>query len=200
MPTKTMISWNFSEAELNHGRGWAVQHESLARYTGLAIYTLEPIRHAFGDVPVTVLSAERTLEHNQGGRSSSCHLPPHMRMDSGTRKLIGARDPNALPELKQLHSAAADIRIHGVNPEVIFWVVLAAMSHGLDTNPPTRAKLPRGGVFYYQDSQFVHVDNRGYIARETKLTPKGSITGLSNSDKEMYLEAIARLTGLSSQT
>lgn len=154
---------HFNENEFHKGRGWAIpglEGESHQRYMGLALYSLEPLREAFAK-PITVLSGERTVQTN-GGKPSSCHLPPGQRKDPTKRALIGNYKTSIRPELSKLHSAAADIRVSGSDPIEVYHVIYEAM----------RLKfLPPGGVFYYKKQQFVHIDNRGFISRDVSLMP-----------------------------
>lgn len=191
---RLISSGHFTEEEFHRGRGWLVPDESRLRYSKLALYTLEPLREAFGGRAITILSGERGINTNGGGRPSSCHLPPSMRADILSRKPIEARAGDLThPELRgqNVHAAAADIRVAGLSPELVYHVIYAAMAHGIEK--PEAGLIPRGGVFYYGGtSQFVHVDNRGYLARDVKLTPP-SISVLSPNEVKVYHSALNTL-------
>lgn len=92
---------------------------------------LETIRAVLG-LPVTVISGWRSVAYNRankGRASRSLHL-------SGR---------------------AADIRIKGVSPALVYWVIRGLIVNG---------EIPRGGLACYPT--FTHYDIRGYNARWRK--------------------------------
>jgi hypothetical protein len=156
-----LVTPHFSVAELTHGRGWWSVDPAgeLARYERLAVETLEPIRLLLG-VPLQVLSGARPAEHNDGGRASSMHLPPVQRAAPQLRYM--ARPPAD-------RGAACDFVAVGLQCDAVYHAIDAAMQSG---------RLPHGGLFWYASTpgqppggRFVHVDNRGTLARERALTP-----------------------------
>jgi len=157
------ITPHFTVGELTDGRGWwggDVDGE-VARYHRLAERTLEPARAILG-VPMRGISGARPLGHNEGGRASSMHLPPAQR---------AAPNMRYLQRVPADRGAALDFIPQGVACDVAFRLLDTAMREG---------RLPPGGLFWYGSDaahpgpaggRFVHIDNRGTLAREAKLTP-----------------------------
>ena len=152
------VSQHFTVGELTHGRGWwdGDPDGESARYTHFALTTLEPVRSILG-VPMRCLSGARPLGHNEGGRASSMHLPPSQRAAPALRYMSRAPFDRA---------AALDFTADGVACDVVFRVLDEAMRAG---------RIPAGGLFWYGPApgRFVHIDNRGTLARERALTPAG---------------------------
>lgn len=158
-----LVTLHFTVGELTDGRGWwngDVDGE-VARYHRLAERTLEPARAVLG-VPMRGISGARPLGHNEGGRASSMHLPPAQR---------AAPNMRYLQRVPADRGAALDFIPQGVACDVAFRLLDTAMREG---------RLPPGGLFWYAadaahpgpaSGRFVHIDNRGTIARESKLTP-----------------------------
>lgn len=161
--TSDLVTPHFTVGELTDGRGWwggDVDGE-VARYHRLAERTLEPARAILG-VPMSGISGARPLGHNEGGRASSMHLPPAQRAAPNMRFLQRAPADRA---------AALDFIPQGVACDVAFRLLDTAMREG---------RLPAGGLFWYAadaahpgpaGGRFVHIDNRGTLARKAKLTP-----------------------------
>lgn len=161
--TADLVTLHFTVGELTDGRGWwsgDVDGE-VARYHRLAERTLEPARAILG-VPMRGISGARPLGHNEGGRASSMHLPPAQRAAPNMR--YQQRAPAD-------RGAALDFIPQGVACDVAFRLLDTAMREG---------RLPPGGLFWYAadaahpgpaSGRFVHIDNRGTLARESKLTP-----------------------------
>lgn len=162
-----LVSAHFDVGELTDKRGWwseDVEGEAL-RYERLARLSLEPARAILG-VPMAGISGARPLGHNTSGRPSSLHLPPEQRMVAPMRY---ARRPVAE------RGAALDFVPQGLSCVAAFWLLDEAMRAG---------RLPPGGLFWYGPRQgekynsdpltgrFIHVDNRGDLARERALTPR----------------------------
>lgn len=158
-----LVSAHFSVAELTDGRGWwpdDVEGEA-ARYAELAI-VLEQARAVLG-VPMRGISGARPIGHNDGGRASSMHLPPIQRAAPAMRYM--SRAP------KDRGAALDFIPGGGMGCDVAFRLLDAAMRDG---------RIKPGGLFWYPSDaahpgpasgRFVHIDNRGTIARERALTP-----------------------------
>lgn len=158
------VSAHFTVHELTNGRGWwdGDPDGESARYTHLALTTLEPARIILG-VPMTGISGARPLGHNETGRPSSMHLPPSQRASPALRYM---------DRLPYLRGAALDFIPH-MRCDDAFWALDRAMRNG---------KLPLGGLFWYAATadnpgpvtgRFIHIDNRGTLARERALTPPG---------------------------
>lgn len=158
-----LITPHFTVGELTDDRGWwggDIDGE-VARYHRLAERTLEPARAILG-VPMRGISGARPLGHNEKGRPSSMHLPPVQR---------AAPNMRFLQRVPADRAAALDFIPQGVACDVAFRLLDTAMREG---------RLPPGGLFWYASDathhgpaggRFVHIDNRGTLARETKLTP-----------------------------
>ena len=90
------------------------------------------------------------------------HLPPAQR---------AAPNMRFLQRVPADRAAALDFIPQGVACDVAFRLLDTAMREG---------RMPPGGLFWYASDathhgpasgRFVHIDNRGTLARETKLTP-----------------------------
>lgn len=165
-----LVTTHFSAEEFNKGRGWVDAVESHARYSALATCSLEILRAILGRMDVN--SGERSPENNaKGGRPSSHHMRPADRANLRERQRPGDRSPKLLevwPELAGAHSAAADFMAAN-HPEDVAWHVIDICQR--------RGIIPPGGAFWYAGrpgGRFVHVDDRGVIARDKKLTPDES--------------------------
>lgn len=157
-----LVSAHFTVRELTGGRGWwpgDVDGE-VARYENLTV-SLELAREVLG-CPMRAISGARPQEHNDGGRPSSLHLPPRQRALDSMRF---ARKPPAE------RGAALDFIPVGLACDVAFRRLDRAMRDG---------RIPAGGLFWYAaddahpgpaTGRFVHIDNRGYISRESGLMP-----------------------------
>lgn len=165
-----LVSAHFDVGELTDKRGWwdeDVEGEAL-RYERLASLSLEPARVILG-VPMAGISGARPLDHNSGGRPSSLHLPPVQRMLELMRYL-----DRPVAE----RGAALDFIPSGLPCVAAYWLLDEAMRAG---------HIPPGGLFWYgprlgeryaADSltgRFIHLDNRGAIARDRSLTPRRSL-------------------------
>jgi hypothetical protein len=157
-----LVSPHFTVGELTDGRGWwpdDVAGEA-ARYAELAT-VLEQARAILG-VPMRGISGARPIGHNDGGRASSMHLPPIQRAAPAMRYM--SRAPKD-------RGAALDFIPQGMPCDAAFRLLDAAMRNG---------RLGPGGLFWYPSDaahpgpasgRFVHIDNRGTLARERALTP-----------------------------
>lgn len=157
------ISLHLTVREATKGRGWWAQdvEGEAARYERLASRSFEIAREILG-CPISIISGARPLGHNESGRPSSMHLPPVQRAAPALRYLSRAPADRG---------AALDMVPNGVACDVAFWLLDEAMRSG---------RLPPGGLFWYAataanpgpaSGRFVHLDNRGTIARDVKLTP-----------------------------
>lgn len=161
-----LITPHLTVSEATKGRGWwtgDVEGE-VARYERLASRSFEVAREILG-CPITIISGARPPGHNEGGRASSMHLPPVQRAAPALRYLSRAPADRG---------AALDMVPQGVACDVAFRLLDDAMRNG---------RLPPGGLFWYASDaahpgppggRFIHLDNRGTIAREAKLTPPRS--------------------------
>jgi len=158
-----LVSPHFTVGELTNDRGWWSGDAAgeAARYQRLAERTLEPARAILG-VPIRGISGARPIGHNERGRPSSMHLPPSQR---------AAPNMRFLQRVPADRAAALDFIPQGLACDVAFRLLDTAMREG---------RLPPGGLFWYASDaahpgpasgRFVHIDNRGTLARETKLTP-----------------------------
>ena len=157
------VTAHFQVEELTCHRGWWEEdvEGEVARYFHLASVVLEPVRALLG-VRMHIDSGARPLGHNEGGRASSMHLPPVQRALEQFRYL--SRAPG-------LRGAAADFVPLGMPCDKAFRILDAAQRSG---------KIMPGGLFWYaadsthpgsSTGRFLHIDDRGVIAREGPLTP-----------------------------
>lgn len=151
------VSLHFTVKGLTKGRGWwggDVEGEA-ARYNHLCVTVLEPARAILG-VPMAEISGARPIGHNETGRASSMHLPPVQRVSVGKRYL--SRSPDA-------RGAALDFHPVGMRCDVAFRMLDAAQRDG---------RIRPGGLFWYKGPDggaFIHIDDRGVIARERDKIP-----------------------------
>lgn len=155
-----LITPHLTVQEATKGRGWwpdDVEGEA-ARYERLASRSFEVAREILG-CPITIISGARSPPSR---RPSSMHLPPVQRSAPALRYLSRAPADRG---------AALDMVPQGVACDVAFRLLDDAMRAG---------RLPPGGLFWYASDaanpgppggRFIHLDNRGTIAREAKLTP-----------------------------
>lgn len=154
-----LVSLHFTVRGLTKGRGWwgsDVEGEA-ARYDHLCTTVLEPAREILG-VPMIEVSGARPIGHNETGRASSMHLPPVQRVSVAKRYM--SRRPAA-------RGAALDFHPEGMRCDRAFWLLDAAQRDG---------RIRPGGLFWYRGPDgglFIHIDDRGTIARERdKIPPK----------------------------
>lgn len=152
------VSNHFDVGELTKHRGWWEQdvEGEVARYEHLCRVVLEPVRTLLGDRPMTIISGARPIGFNEKGRASSMHLPPVQRAAKALQFL--SLEP-------ALRGAAADFVPSHMRCDDAFRLLDAAQRSG---------KIFAGGLFWYagpDGGSFIHIDDRGVIARETKLTP-----------------------------
>jgi hypothetical protein len=153
------VTANFTVQGLTKGAGWWAQDPEgeAARYHHAASTMYEPARHILGDDPMDEISGART----KPGRKSSMHFPPVLRAEAKYAYLD--RPPAE-------RGAAIDFRPRVLRCDEAFWRLDAAMRDG---------RLPKGGLFWYAPNKtdprvggrFLHIDDRGVLARESKLTP-----------------------------
>lgn len=154
------VTAHFTVGGLTKGAGWWPQdvEGEVARYFNLCTWTMEPARHLLGDKPMHELSGARFVSK----RPSSMHFPPVMR--ASLRYQYMDREPGK-------RGAALDFRPDVMPCDEAFRILDAAQRDG---------RLPPGGLFWYaatralpgpSTGRFVHIDDRGAIARERALTP-----------------------------
>lgn len=157
------VTTNFCVGELTDYRGWWPEdvEGDIARYHNLCTTVLEPARAILGNTIMRVVSGSRPIGHNEKGRASSMHLPPIQRADAKLRF-------QDRPVAKR--GAAADFIPVKLDCDRVFWILDEAQRSG---------KLPPGGLFWYPATKsnpgsvhgrFIHIDDRGFIARERALT------------------------------
>ena len=154
-----LVTLNFTVKGLTNGHGWWPEdvEGEVARYHTAAVTMYEPARAILG-CPMDEISGART----KPGRKSSMHFPPVLRADPKYAYLD--RPPAD-------RAGALDFRPRSVLCDRAFWMLDAAQRDG---------RLPKGGLFWYAPNKtdprvggrFLHIDNRGVIARELGLTPK----------------------------
>lgn len=155
-----LVTYHFSVRELTHGRGWwpGDPKGEVARYQRLADLTLEVARRILDCAMIGTSGARFAPD----GRPSSMHFPPIQREHAELRFL--ERDPAD-------RGAALDFVPHLMRCDDAFHILDAAQRRG---------RLPKGGLFWYPPTaanpgattgRFLHIDNRGEIAREHDLTP-----------------------------
>ena len=152
------VTANFTVRGLTKGAGWWPQDPAgeAARYHHAAATMYEPARAILG-CAMDEISGART----KPGRKSSMHFPPVLRADPKYAYLD--RPPAE-------RGAALDFRPRVLRCDDAFWRLDAAMRDG---------RLPKGGLFWYAPNKsdprvggrFLHIDDRGVVARELKLTP-----------------------------
>lgn len=153
-----LVSPHFDVGELTKHRGWwkdDVEGE-VARYLHLCLTVLEPARVLLGNHPMTIISGARPLGFNERGRASSMHLPPVQR--ASKRYQFLSREPDR-------RGAAVDFIPQRMRCDQAFWALNEAQRSG---------KILAGGLFWYSGPDggaFLHIDDRGELAREAKLTP-----------------------------
>ena len=151
------VSPNFTVKGLTKGRGWwagDIEGE-VARYVHLCTTVLEPAREILG-TPMLEISGARPIGHNETGRASSMHLPPVQRV------AVSKRYMNRQPAQR---GAALDFIPHGMRCDKAFWLLDAAQRDG---------RIRPGGLFWYKGPDggaFIHIDDRGTIARERDKIP-----------------------------
>lgn len=154
------VTAHFTVRGLTKGAGWWPEdvEGEVARYFNLCTYTLEPARVLLGNEPMHEISGARFVSK----RPSSMHFPPVMRASPRYRYLN--REPGE-------RGAALDFRPDVMPCDEAFRILDAAQRDG---------RLPPGGLFWYPASaefpgpktgRFIHIDDRGVIARERPLTP-----------------------------
>lgn len=107
---------------------------------------LEVIREALGGKPVRVISGYRTLKYNRQNKGRATNS-------------------------KHLQAIAADIKVKGVSPARVYWVIKELMRTGA---------IRTGGLAAYPS--FTHYDTRGWNAR-WRRAPKRPTRGLGSKQQ-----------------
>lgn len=112
--------------------GCGIEKEKESELRELCERALEIYRDACGGRAFTIISGIRCAWYNKNKKSGP-----------------GARNSRHLDR----NADGADIRVEGLDPEVVYWIGEGLMHCG---------KIPWGGLhFYGGKSRFVHVDMRG---------------------------------------